>query len=274
MRNYPGTPIALPLRAWFAVEVFFGVSAVLTIGLDPANTRTNFAWPVQPVVMAAVLGAYYISSALLFLLPLFARRWEMIRVMILPTALFSAAELTTTVLHWSRFSLGTPQFTGWFLSYLLPPPIFVGFYLWQERRARQLDTVVPTEPLSPEARSALLHWGGLLAILTIFFFLFPQALIAIAPWSMTPLTARAFDSWLLAAAALMLSMAHENDRTRVLLGVPMLILMFPVVTIQIARYADQVNFANTALFVGYGITLIAFILGVYLARGDWRRALS
>jgi hypothetical protein len=270
----PGTPIALPLRIWFAVEVFFGVSAVFSIGLDPANTRTNFAWDVQPVVMASVLGAYYISSALLFLLPLFARRWEMIRVMTLPTAIFSTAELIATLLHWSKFSIGTIPFTGWLLSYALPPPIFIGYYIWHERRARRMASAVPTEPLPPDARRALIHWGGLLAIISGFFFIVPQALIAIAPWQMTPLTVRAFVSWLLAVAALMLSMARENDRTRVLLGTPMLILIFPVVTIQIARYAGQVQFANVALFVFYGITLIAFALGVYLARGDWRQALG
>jgi hypothetical protein len=145
-------------------------------------------------------------------------------------------------------------------------------YFWQERRAKQVG-VVPNEPLSPDARRALIHWGGLLGILSIFFFIVPQALIAIAPWQMTALTARAFVSWLLAVAALMLSMAYENDRTRVLVGTPMLILMFPVVTVQIARFSDQVQFANLALFVFYGITLIAFALGIYLARGDWRRAL-
>ena len=272
--RYPGTPIAWPLRAWFAVEVFFGVSAVLSIGLDPANTRTNFAWDIQPVVMASVLGAYYISSALLFLLPMFARRWEMIRVMTLPTAIFSTGELIATLLHWSKFSIGTIQFTGWLLSYVLPPPIFVGYYLWHQRRARQVAGAVPTEPLAPDVRRALIHWGGLLAIVSVFFFIVPQALIAIAPWQMTPLTARAFVSWLLAVGALMLSMAYENDRTRVLLGTPMLILVFPVVTIQIARFAGQVQFANVALFVFYGITLIAFAIGVYLARGDWRRALG
>src|SRR6476659_10727742 len=115
----PGTPIAWPLRLWFAVEVFFGVSAVLSIALRPADTGTNFAWDIKSVVMAAVLGGYYIASALLFLLPLFARRWEMIRVMILPTALFSVAELLATFLHWSSFSVGTIPFTAWFLSYLL-----------------------------------------------------------------------------------------------------------------------------------------------------------
>ncbi len=271
MKN-PGTPIAWPLRLWFAVEVFFGVGAVLSIALRPADTRTNFAWPVQPVVMAAVLGAYYISSALLFLLPLFARRWEMIRVMILPTALFSTAELLATFLHWADFSVGTLPFTAWLLSYLLPPPIFFGFYLWHERRARLFASPVPTEPLPPEVRSTLLHWGGLLTALTIFIFIVPQALIANSPWTMTPLTARAFDAWLLAAGTLMLSMARENDRSQVLFGVPMLILMFPAVTLQIARFPDQVNFANFALFLIYGFMLVAFVFGVYLSGGDWRKA--
>src|ERR1700687_2126949 len=121
MKN-PGTPIPLGLRIWFVVEVFFGLGAVLSIRLAPENTRNNFAWDVQPVVMASVLGAYYMSSALLFVLPLLARRWEMIRVMILPTALFSTAELAATFLHWSQFSLGTAPFIAWFLSYVLPPP--------------------------------------------------------------------------------------------------------------------------------------------------------
>ena len=67
-----GASIAWPLRAWLAVEVLFGVAAVLAIGLAPANTKTNFAWPILPVVMAAVLGGFYITSAPLFVLPLFA----------------------------------------------------------------------------------------------------------------------------------------------------------------------------------------------------------
>ena len=70
-----GTPIAWWLRTWLAVEVLFGVGAVLAIGLSPADTITNFAWPIQPVVMAAVLGGFYITSAPLFLLPFFAKRW-------------------------------------------------------------------------------------------------------------------------------------------------------------------------------------------------------
>jgi hypothetical protein len=47
--------------------------------------------------------------------------------------------------------------------------------------------------------------------------------------------------------------------------------MFPAVTLQIARFPEQVNFANVAFFLIYGFMLIAFVLGLYLLRGDWRQ---
>ena len=266
-----GTPIAWPLRAWLVVELLFSVGAILTIALDPANTRDRFAWNIQPVVMAAVLGAYYISTALVIILPVFARRWEMIRVMILPTILFSVTELLTTLLHWSTFSVGTLPFTVWFLSYLLPPPILLGFYLWHEGRARESTRTVPSDPLSPDVRRTLLHIGGLTTLLSLLIFIVPQAFVPFAPWQVTPLSARVFAGFLLAAGTLMLSMARENDRSGVLVGVPLLILMFPAVTLQIARFPDEVNFANTSLFLLYGMMLIAFALGVYLARSNWRQ---
>ena len=141
-----GTPIAWPLRLWLAVEVLFGVGAVLAIGRDPANSATNFAWPIQPVVMAATLGAFYITSAPLFLLPLFAKRWENIRAMILPTALFSTVQLVATFLHWDKFSIGTIPFYVWFASYLLPPPIFAAAYIWHQRKAVS-QTVPSNDPM-------------------------------------------------------------------------------------------------------------------------------
>ena len=55
---------------------------------DPAHTAGRFAWDVQPTVMAAVLGGYYLSTLPLTLLTVFARRWEMIRVIVLPTVLW------------------------------------------------------------------------------------------------------------------------------------------------------------------------------------------
>jgi hypothetical protein len=120
-----GTPIAWPLRLWLAVEVLFGLGAVLAVGLSPADTETNFAWPIQPVVMAAVLGGFYMTSAPLFLLPLFARRWEMIRVMILRSC--QLIQLATFFIGTS-FPHGT--FYVWFASSL--PLLFVR--AWHQSR--------------------------------------------------------------------------------------------------------------------------------------------
>jgi hypothetical protein len=268
-----GTPIAWPLRLWLAVEVLFGIGAVLAIGRDPANSATNFAWPIQPVVMAATLGAFYITSAPLFLLPLFAKRWENIRAMILPTALFSTVQLAATFLHWDKFSVGTTPFYVWFASYLLPPPIFVAAYLWHQSKASSNVSPSP-DPIPSWIKGLLVIFGGLLTVIAVLVFLFPSLLIPIFPWQLTPLTARSLSGWLIAAGTLMLWMSRENDRTRVRLATPMLILILPALLIQMGRFAEQVNWGSPVLWIGLLLFAVVGFCGLHLANGSWREALS
>jgi hypothetical protein len=268
-----GTPIVWPLRLWLAIEVLFGVAAVLAIGLSPADTETNFAWPIQPVVMAAVLGGFYITSAPLFLLPLFARRWEMIRAMVLPAALFTAIQLAATFLHWDRFSVGTVPFYVWFASYLLPPPIFVAAYLWQQKKASS-GVREPIEALPRWLRNLLVILGSFLTVGAALVFIFPGLLIPAFPWQLTPLTARSLSGWLMAVGTLMLTMYFENDRTRVRLATPMLILLLPALLLQMLRYADQVDWSNAVLWIGLVLFAIIGFCGLYLAKGSWRKPLS
>jgi hypothetical protein len=268
-----GMPIAWPLRLWLGVEVLFGIGAVMAVGVSPANTETNFAWPIQPVVMAAVLGGFYITSAPLFLLPLFARRWEMIRVMILPATLFSTVQLAATFLHWEKFSVGTVPFYVWFASYLLPPPIFVATYFWHQSRISSS---------SNESANALPLWlnrllvsiGSFLTIGAALVFFFPNLLIPVFPWGLTPLTARSLSGWLIAVGTLMLSMSFENDQTRSRLATPMLMLILPVLLLQMLRYADQVDWGNAVLWTGLILFAVIGFCGLYLANGNWRDALS
>jgi len=268
-----GTPIAVPLRAWLAVEVLFGVGAVLAIGRDPANSATNFAWPINPTVMAAVLGAFYITSAPLFLLPLLAKRWENIRVMILPAALFCTVQMAATFLHWDKFSVGTGPFYVWFASYLLPPPIFVAAYLWHQRQAGSYATP-DHDPLPAWLNRLLIGVGGLLTLIAALTFLFPGFLIPIFPWQLTPLTARSLSGWLIAVGTLMLWMSRENDRTRARLGTPMLILVLPALLMQMLRFSEQVNWGNPVLWIGLLLFAIVGFCGLYLANGGWREALN
>lgn len=269
-----GTPISWPLRAWLAVEVLFGVAAISTIGVAPADSASNFAWPIQPVVMAAMLGAFYISSAPLFLLPLFARRWEMIRAMVLPSALFCTVQLAATLLHWDKFSVGTTPFYVWFASYLLPPPIFVAAYLWQQRQARA-HAAVANDPLPAWLRRLFVIVGGGLSLAAVAIFLAPALVIPLFPWQLTPLTARSLSGWLLSVGTLQLSLARENSLARSLLSTPMLIVLLPALLAQIARYADQVSWASPLLWFGLGLFALIGGCGLLLAaRGSWREALS
>lgn len=131
----PDLRISLLLRIWIGIECLFGVLSILTISLSPAETRTNFSWPIQPVVTAALLGGFYIAAASFYVLSFFAKRWENIRVFIWASILFSSIELIATFVHWDRFTVGSLPFNVWFVSYILPPPLFIAFYFWHQRRA-------------------------------------------------------------------------------------------------------------------------------------------
>lgn len=267
-----GTPMAWPLRAWLAVEVMFGVAASLSIGVSPEEAATNFAWPIQPAVMASVLGAFYLTTAPLFVLPLLAKRWEAIRAMVLPTILFTTIQLIATFLHWDKFRSDSTPFYVWFASYLLPPPIFLAAYLWQQRRAAPVAHPAGDRLPAP-LRQALMVGGGLLLVSAITTFVFPQLLIPHFAWKLTPLTTRSLSGWLMLVGAMLLSIAREDSRERSRLASPMLFLIFPVLLFQICRFSGQVNWSNPVLWLGLATFAAVGAGGVFLARGSWRQAM-
>lgn len=269
----PGLHLSWPLRLWIGIEVLFGVMSLLTIALRPDETATNFAWPIKPEATAALLGGFYIAAAPAFVLALFARRWENIRVFVIATILFSSAELVATFLHWDRFSVGTIPFNVWFVSYLLPPPLFAFFYVWHQRRVAPLPGAVD-EPLAPALRLLMWVLGGLLLLLGLAAFIQPALLIALMPWTFTPLTARALSGWIIATGTMLLSAAHENDRTRVRIVSPLFVILPPAVAVEVARYADQVDWSHPGIYGGIAVLALVFVIGLALVRGDWRRTMQ
>jgi hypothetical protein len=242
------TPIRWPLRAWMAVEVGFGLLSIGSVFLNPGNTAQDFAWPIKPVVMAALLGAFYFSAALIFVLPLFARTWQQVRPMIVPTAVFSLAMDLATVLHWDKFSVGTLPFYVWLASYVLPPPIFGALYWWHQRDAAPVGAGIE-RPLPGWARSFLRYNGLVQSALALVFFAVPALLQQIGPWDFTPLTARTLCGWLLGVGLLQVWMSWEGDWRRIRLATTMLILLPLAIVFQLARFAAEVTWSNLALWV-------------------------
>jgi hypothetical protein len=242
------TPVAWPLRAWFAAEVFFAAASSSATLLAPHATQSNFAWPIQPVVAAALFGAIYFCALLLMLAGAFTRIWERVRVIVLPSAVFTAVMLLPTFLHWDRFTTQSVSFALWLASYLLPPPIFVACYIWQQKRSQPVGFDV-TQPLPGFARTFLFANGAALTVFSIVVMLFPSSLQAIAPFAFTPLTARALAGFVVLAALLQVSMALENDWPRATLAAVMLIPLPFVVLCQLIRFASGVQWGNAALWI-------------------------
>jgi hypothetical protein len=268
MMRATSTPIWWPLRLWMGVEVLFGLAAIGTIFLFPEQTATNFAWPINPAVMAATLGAFYTAAALIFVLPLFARTWQRVRPMILPTAAFSTVMLLATLLHWDKFSVGTRPFYVWFASYLLPPPIFALLYWWHQRRAAPVGAE-RSDPLPQAAQRFLAINGVAVAGVAGLLFLLPSLLASVAPWAVTPLTTRTLCGWLIGVGLLQVSMAWENDWQRIRLASTMLIALPVWLALQLLRFSDQVQWANVALWVllADSVATALLLLALWVSRG-------
>ena len=135
-------------------------------------------------------------------------------------AVFTAVMLLPTYLHLDRFVTGTPAFYTWLASYVLPPPIFVGCYIWQQRRSQPVGFGT-TAPLSKFERGFLFINGATLTGFATTVMIFPAALQAIAPFAFTPLTARAFAGYVTLAALLQAREPRRQGpcRSRPVLGV-------------------------------------------------------
>ena len=273
------TRIAWPLRCWFAVELFFAVAATLSVAIRPADSANNFAWTIKPEVMAALFGSFYAALAPVMLMAVFVRRWELVRVFVLPGMVFTATQLLVTVLHWDRFAVGTGPFNIWFASYLLPPPVFAACWVWQQRRAApRAPENASAHALAHASAHALARWqrGGLWLLGLLFTLealaglVSPAWFAADAPWKITPLNARALAGYFMLLGLLMLSMAHENHRDRVRIVAPFLVLLLPLAALQLGRFAQQVDWSHPRLLISAALLTAVATLGLSLLAGSWR----
>lgn len=269
-----GTPVLWWVRAWLVAEIGFGVAAIGSISLAPAETATNFAWTIRPFVTAALIGGFYLAVAGLFGAAVLVRTWEQMRVMVLPALLFTSAQLLTTVLHWDKFATGSTAFAVWFASYLLPPPVFAAAWLVQQRRALEAGnpTSIEARPLARGLRLGVILLGTVLMVDAVRLYLEPAHLIAEAPWTLTPLSARVVLGWLLAIGAMLLAAGYENDVRRCRVLAPFLILLLPAIAVQVGRFPEPVDWSHPRIAINGALLVALCGIGLTLGFGRGRKA--
>jgi len=116
--------------------------------------------------------------------------------------------------------------------------------------------------------------GGALTAEALLGLFHPAWFSGWAPWTITPLNARALSGYFLLLGTMMLSMARENDRDRVRILSPFLILLLPVAAFQVSRFSEQVDWSHPRVAITVGILALTAIVGLNLFRGSWRRTLG
>ena len=235
------------------------------------TTDRGFAWTVQPALTAAFLGAGYGAGVVLTVLSRRAGRWAEARIGYHTVLLFTLLTLAATLLHLDRFHLAADDTAprtaawAWVIVYVLVPPAMAAALRWQGRA----DPSPAGRPLGGGLTIALAVQGtALVGVGTALWT--SHRLRSLWPWDLTPLTARAVGSWLVAlglAAALTL---RDRDLDH---------LRAPAVTYAtfgalqlgaLLRFPDQLVWHRPSAWiyaVGVSSILVVGLVGVWRAAG-------
>jgi hypothetical protein len=191
-----GSGVTAPDRVLIATRVLAAiivpvlVAAFILLYLFSNDTGRLFAWPIKPPMSAMMLGATYLGGAYFFTRVVFTKRWHTVQLGFIPVTTFAAIMGIATLLHWDKFTHGLFAFQLWALLYFGLP--FVIPVVWYLNQRVNKGTHLPAESRFPRGlRIAIGVLGAILAISSAILLLFPQVMIPVWPWTITPLTARA-----------------------------------------------------------------------------------
>jgi peptidoglycan/LPS O-acetylase OafA/YrhL len=183
--------------------------ALLALYVEPDHTDQDFAWTVLPRTSAVLIGAGYTAGAYFFARVLGEKKWHRVQAGFLAITGFTVCMLAATLLHLDSFHLGSLAFYAWLLIYALTPFV-VPFLWWRNRSHASPDLEDADVRFSSAVRWALGAGAalGILAFIRVFFT--PSLLIALAPWRLTPLTARIFTGWTILALLTVVNIALDG----------------------------------------------------------------
>jgi hypothetical protein len=260
----------LPLtRVVAAVVIVILLIASAVLFLLPTQTDHRFAWTIEPTMTAMLMGAGYGSALYFFVRVLTERRWHRVGLGFVPTSVFTWMMLGATFLHWDRFRHGSTPFLLWLWVYLCTPVVVPAVWLVNRRY----------DPGIPEARDAVFAaWirrlmvaigVGMLAI-SVWIYTTPESAIALWPWMLTPLTARAIAAFVALPGVAWLAIAADErwSAARVVLGTVAIGLV--LLLIAVARAWGEFDHGNALSYVYVagliGTLAMIFALSVWMRR--------
>ena len=222
---------------------------------------------------AMLLSSAYLGGIYFFAQVLKTKRWHRVRHGFPAVIVFAALLGAATLLHWDRFHAGHISFITWAVLYFTTP--FLLLAAWLRNRK--------TGPATPEANDVhvpfqlrlLLGISGALPLLIgLGLFSWPQTLLGIWAWELTPLTARVTGAVLTLPGVVGLGLSADKrwSAARILLQAQLVSLTF--ILIALLRARTELFWERPAapiMVVGMGVYL-AFYGTVYFYFEAQRRS--
>lgn len=251
------------LRTIFLLGGFLSLTAGIQLFVLAEYTETYFAWTIQSPLTAATLGSFFFGTMVFGFLAARERVWANVRGAVLGLFALLFFTMVATFLHLDRFHLGSQHpFTSlatwfWLFTYtLLPIVVLVGLILQGRMQGSDPDLI---SRLPSWIRALVILHGISGFVIGILLFLFPQTVLSIWPWSLTPLTSRALAAWLISFSIVDLQMVRDYDwsRTKIISFEYVVSVLFAMIAL--ARYSNEVN-GQGAGIVGYLLYLIVMLV--------------
>ena len=246
------------------------VAAFIILYLFPNDTSRLFAWPIKPPLSARLLGATYLGGAYFFTRAAFSRQWHAVRLGFIPVTTFAGIMGLATLLHWDKFSHGLFAFELWaFLYFTLP---FVIPLIWYfNRRANRGSLQAPEKPFSTGLRLAIACVGAVMLVSSAISLVFPQLMIPVWPWTLSPLTARVMAAMFALPGLVGLGVAADGrwSSASIIFQAQALSILFFLVAIALTKDEIQWGQLGGWTFLG-GLLLVALLIGLAARQANVR----
>lgn len=243
----------------FAVLTLLGFGSLFILA---GQSASFFAWTIDPPITAAFMGAGYGAGFVLVVLALRMRVWAHARVSVFTVLVFTVLTLVATLLHLDRLHFADPsptaQFAAWFWSsvYVAIPLAMLAVIPGQERLPG-LDPVKRL-PLPGWLIGVLAVQGTILLVTGAALFLLPAAREGLWPWPLTPLTARAVGSWLVAFGLAAWLSIRERDLERLEIAAISYVVFGVLEMVVLLRYPGAVQWGEPSAAI-YLLVLLSII---------------
>jgi hypothetical protein len=209
--NLPHKPMSLSMKIIFWFVAVNALAGAISLMFFSTYTDILFFWTIKPPLSAALFGALYLGGAGVVGWVTYRGQWEPARYLI--PILVSAGILisVTTFLHLDRFSPGF-KFYYWLVIYIGAPLLAILLYLQHERGSANWEVV--GQAVTPLTRTVAVVTGALLLLLGVIVLIWPDLVIAVWPWTISPLMTRIFASWFSAFGVGLLWFLYERDWSR------------------------------------------------------------